>query len=162
MNIDTFKHMYLAELQEARSLEEQLTKALPKMIDKARDADLKQALQGHLSETRTHLERVEGILQRHDGDAETHKDHSMERLISEAEKWVGMVEDRDQRDAALIASAQRIEHYEMATYGTLAAWAKQLGQGEDEQDLRAILSEERKADERMTQLAERDVNPAAA
>ena len=135
MQINSFKEMYVSELQEARSLEAQLTSALPEMIEKTDDADLKQALQDHLSETQNHLERVGEILQRHGATAEDHKDQSMVRLVSEAEKWAEMIKDRDQRDAGIIASAQRIEHYEMAVYGTLSAWAKQLGFGEDEEDL---------------------------
>ncbi len=85
----------------------------------------------------------------------------MQRLVSEADKWAGMIEDRDQRDAGIIASAQRIEHYEMAVYGTLAAWAKQLGLGEDEKDLRAILMEEQAVDHKLTVLAEKEINPLA-
>ena len=86
----------------------------------------------------------------------------MVRLVSEAEKWAEMIKDRDQRDAGIIASAQRVEHYEMAVYGTLSAWAKQLGFGEDEEDLRAILAQERAADDKLTRLAEREINPSAA
>mgnify|MGYP003649923441 FL=1 len=162
MQINSFKEMYVSELQEARSLEAQLTSALPEMIEKTDDADLKQALQDHLSETQNHLERVGEILQRHGATAEDHKDQSMLRLVSEAEKWAGMIKDRDQRDAGIIASAQRVEHYEMAVYGTLSAWAKQLGFGEDEEDLRAILAQERAADDKLTRLAEREINPSAA
>ena len=162
MQINSFKEMYVSELQEARSLEAQLTSALPEMIEKTDDADLKQALQDHLSETQNHLERVGEILQRHGATAEDHKDQSMVRLVSEAEKWAEMIKDRDQRDAGIIASARRVEHYEMAVYGTLSAWAKQLGFGEDEEDLRAILAQERAADDKLTRLAEREINPSAA
>ena len=162
MQINSFKEMYVSELQEARSLEAQLTSVLPEMIEKTDDADLKQALQDHLSETQNHLERVGEILQRHGATAEDHKEQSMVRLVSEAEKWAEMIKDRDQRDAGIIASAQRVEHYEMAVYGTLSAWAKQLGFGEDEEDLRAILAQERAADDKLTRLAEREINPSAA
>jgi len=162
MQINSFKEMYVSELQEARSLEAQLTSVLPEMIEKTDDADLKQALQDHLSETQNHLERVGEILQRHGATAEDHKEQSMVRLVSEAEKWAEMIKDRDQRDAGIIASARRVEHYEMAVYGTLSAWAKQLGFGEDEEDLRAILAQERAADDKLTRLAEREINPSAA
>ena len=162
MQINSFKEMYVSELQEARSLEAQLTSVLPEMIEKTDDADLKQALQDHLSETQNHLERVGEILQRHGATAEDHKEQSMVRLVSEAEKWAEMIKDRDQRDAGIIASAQRVEHYEMAVYGTLSAWAKQLGFGEDEEDLLAILAQERAADDKLTRLAEREINPSAA
>ncbi|KZZ21622.1 hypothetical protein A3753_06735 [Sulfitobacter sp. HI0082] len=161
MLMNNFKEMYVAELQEARSLEAQLVKALPGMIDDVNEIDLKQVLEAHLTETQGHLERVEAILRRHEAASEEHKDHSMQRLVSEADKWAGMIEDRDQRDAGIIASAQRIEHYEMAVYGTLAAWAKQLGLGEDEKDLRAILTEEQAADHKLTVLAEKEINPLA-
>ena len=162
MQINSFKEMYVSELQEARSLEAQLTSALPEIIEKTGDADLRQALQDHLSETQNHLERVGEILRRHGATAEDHKDQSMVRLVSEAEKWAEMIKDRDQRDAGIIASAQRVEYYEMAVYGTLSAWAKQLGFGEDEEDLRAILAQERAADDKLTRLAEREINPSAA
>ena len=142
-------------------MEAQLTSALPDMIEKAGDAALKQALQEHLSETQNHMERVGDIFQRHGAMAENHNDQSMVRLVS-AEKWAEMIKDRDQRDAGIIASAQRIEHYEMAVYGTLASWAKQLGFGDDEEDLRAILAQERAADEKLTRLAEREINPSVA
>tara|TARA_R110002012_G_scaffold248798_2_gene425176 strand:+ start:4827 stop:5315 length:489 start_codon:yes stop_codon:yes gene_type:complete len=161
MQVNSFNEMYISELQEARSFEAQLIRALPDMIDKAGDPDLKQALKTHQSETRGHLEHVTEILRRHEASLEEHKDHSMERLLSEADKWADMIEDRDQRDAGIIASAQRIEHYEMAVYGTLAAWAKQLGLGEDEKDLRAILTEEQAADKKLTMLAEKEINPSA-
>jgi ferritin-like metal-binding protein YciE len=162
MQINSFKEMYVSELQEARSLEAQLTSALPDMIKKTGDADLKQVLQEHLSETQDQMERVGHILQRHGATVKDHKDQSMVRLVSEAEKWAEMIKDSDQRDAGIIASAQRVEHYEMAVYGTLSAWAKQLGFGEDEKDLRAILAQERAADEKLTRLAEREINPSAA
>jgi len=162
MQINSFKEMYISELQEARSLEAQLTSSLSNMIEKTAHADLKQALQEHLSETQNHMERVGEILQRHGATEKDHKDQSMVRLVSEAEKWAEMIKDRGQRDAGIIASAQRIEHYEMAVYGTLAAWAKRLRFVEDEEDLRAILAQERAADEKLTRLAEREVNPSAA
>ncbi len=77
MEVDSFKDMYLAELQEARSLEQQLTKALPQMVDAARDADLKEILKSHISETRAHLDLVDSILRRHGAQSETHNDQSM-------------------------------------------------------------------------------------
>ena len=85
----------------------------------------------------------------------------MRTVIDEADKWAGMVNDPKCSDAALIASAQRIEHYEIAVYGTLATWAKQLGLHEDAQALRAILAEEKSADDTLTVLAKTDVNPDA-
>ena len=82
--------------------------------------------------------------------------------LQEAEKWANMVQDRDLRDAGLIASAQRVEHYEIAVYGSLATWAKQLGLEDDLQALLAILEEEKRTDERLSMLAKRMINPDAA
>jgi len=160
MDISDFRDLYLKELQEARSVERQLVEALPRMKETARDPDLKQALDDHLGETRAQLERIETILDRYGADPSEHEDQSMQRLIDEGEKWAGML-DGALRDAALIASAQRIEHYEIAVYGTLACWAKQLGEDEDLEALLATLDEEKGADEGLTELAKREVNPSA-
>ena len=160
MDISDFRDLYLKELQEARSVENQLVEALPRMKETARDPDLKQALEDHLGETRAQLERIETILDRYGADPSEHRDQSMKRLIDEGEKWAGML-DGALRDAALIASAQRIEHYEIAVYGTLASWAKQLGEDEDLDALLATLDEEKGADEGLTELAKREVNPSA-
>jgi len=160
MDISDFRDLYLKELQEARSVENQLVEALPRMKQTARDPDLKQAIDDHLGETRAQLERIETILDRYGADPSEHEDQSMKRLIDEGEKWAGML-DGALRDAALIASAQRIEHYEIAVYGTLASWAKQLGEDEDLDALLATLDEEKGADEGLTELAKREVNPSA-
>ena len=162
MNMQNLKDLYVSELQEARSVEAQLSEALPTMIGAASDGELKQALEDHRSETRSQLERVEGILQRHDAEPREHRDQSMQTIIAEAEKWTGMIDDPACRDAGLIASAQRVEHYEIAVYGTLATWAKQLGLEEDATTLHAILEEEKAADATLTKLAKRDINPDAA
>jgi len=86
----------------------------------------------------------------------------MQAIVREAEKWAKMVQDPDLRDAGLIASAQRVEHYEIAVYGTLATWAKQLGSDEDERTPHAILDEEKRSDETLTGLAKQVINPDAA
>lgn len=162
MNIETLKDLYIAELQEARSVEAQLAEALPKMMEAANAGDLKHALNEHLGETRSQLDRMDTILQRHGAQARAHSDQSMQTIIAEAEKWAGMVDDPACRDAGLIASAQRIEHYEIAVYGTLATWARQLGLEEDAETLRTILAEEKSADDTLTGLAKGDINSQAA
>ncbi|CUH40809.1 hypothetical protein JSE7799_03546 [Jannaschia seosinensis] len=162
MKINSFREMYLQELQEACSVESQLVDALPRMRDAAASETLKQALEGHLVDTRAQLARVETILKRHEVNPGEHQDQSMRRLIEESEKWSGMLDDPALRDAGLIASAQRIEHYEIAAYGTLACWAKQLGLDEDQSELLAILDQEKAADDLLTELAKQDVNPGAA
>lgn len=162
MNIRDFEQMYLTELQEIHSVEDQLSRALPKMAEIAHNPQLKGAIEGHLGETKSHVERVASILQRHNADPREHEDQSMQSIIGEANKWAHMLENPGLRDAGLIASAQRIEHYEIAVYGTLASWAKQLGHEEDADTLFGILEEEKSADERLTALAKDVINPQAA
>jgi ferritin-like metal-binding protein YciE len=162
MNVDDFREMYVAELQELRSVEEQLVQALPKMADMAEHPELKQAIETHLDETRQQRDRLDELLSLHRANPREHQDGSMQAIISEADRWAGMVQDGDLRDAGLIASAQRIEHYEIAVYGTLATWAKQLGLDEDMRILLEILDEEKSTDERLTELAKSVVNPEAA
>jgi ferritin-like metal-binding protein YciE len=162
MNVDSFRDMYLAELQELRSVEAQLVSALPKMVDKASHPELKQAIQAHFDETRAQQARLDELLQRHGAEPREHVDQAMQAMLKEAEKWAGMVQDQDLRDAGLIASAQRVEHYEIAVYGSLATWAKQLGLDEDLQALLAILEEEKRTDDKLSTLAKRVVNPDAA
>lgn len=162
MKVESLGDMYAAELQEARSLEEQLVDALPRLAGKAGDPALKEAIDRHLAETRAHVARVEAILGRHEANPREHRDQSAERLIGEAEQWVDMLAGQSLRDAGIIASAQRIEHYEIALYGTLAAWADQLGHERDRDELLAILEEERGADRTLNDLAKKEVNPEAA
>lgn len=162
MDIDTLKRLYVAELQEARSVEAQLCGALPKMVERASTQALRQALDDHLAETRAHLEKMDAILKGHAAEPRAHRDQSMQTILAEAEKWIGMVDDPACRDAALIASIQRVEHYEIAVYGTLTAWARQLGLEEDAERLHGILGEEKAADDTLTQLAKWGVNPQAA
>jgi ferritin-like metal-binding protein YciE len=162
MNVDNFREMYIAELQELRSVEAQLVEALPKMAVMASHPKLKQAIQAHFDETRWQQSQLDEILRRHGVDAREHVDQAMQAMLKEAEKWAGMVQDQDLRDAGLIASVQRVEHYEIAVYGSLATWAKQLGLDEDLQVLLDILEEEKRTDESLSTLAKRVVNPDAA
>ena len=162
MNVDNFREMYIAELQELRSVEAQLIEALPKMADMASHPELKQAIQTHLEETRWQQSQLDEILRRHGVDPREHVDQAMQAMLKEAEKWAGMVPDQDLRDAGLIASAQRVEHYEIAVYGSLATWAKQLGLDEDLPTLLDILEEEKRTDQSLSTLAKRVVNPDAA
>jgi ferritin-like metal-binding protein YciE len=162
MNVDTFRELYKTELQELRSVEAQLVDALPRMAEAASHPDLKQAIASHLEETRSLRDRLDAILRRHGAEPREHVDQSMQTIVREADKWAKMVQDSDLRDAGLIASAQRVEHYEIAVYGSLATWAEQLGLSEDGRTLHAILEEEKRADEKLTGLAERVVNPQAA
>ena len=131
------------------------------MKDMASDGDLMDAFGHHVKETLRHLEKKDAMLERH-GVAADHTDQSIQSLIAEAENWAQMLDDAALRDAGLLASAQRIEHYEIAAYGTLACWAKQLGYDEDLQDLLSILDEEKAADDKLNGLAKREINLQAA
>jgi ferritin-like metal-binding protein YciE len=161
MDVENFRALYTAELQEACSVEAQLTQALPKMAEAASAPQLKQAIEMHLEETRGHQQRLEDLLRRDGAGSRGHTDQSMQAMIAEAEKWVHMMPKGGLRDAGLIASAQRIEHYEIAVYGTLATWAKQLGRDDDLRVLHGILEQEKQADDKLTLLAKSNVNPTA-
>jgi ferritin-like metal-binding protein YciE len=162
MNVGDLRTMYVAELQELRSVEDQLVAALPKMAQLVEHPQLRQALERHLAETDSQRDRLDELLKRHNATATVHEDSSMRAIIREADRWAGMVSDADCRDAGIIASAQRVEHYEIAVYGTLATWAKQLGLTEDHRVLRTILAEEKRTDATLTRLAEGGVNREAA
>jgi ferritin-like metal-binding protein YciE len=161
VNIDHFRDMFIAELQEARSVEELLGGALGKMAEAADNSDLAEAFRLHVAETHLHQRSVEGILGELGAEPREHEDQAMRALVGEAEKMMSMVESGPLRDAALIASAQRVEHYEIAVYGTLATYAKCLGLDEVKQKLADILEEEKATDERLSDLADGIINPSA-
>jgi len=161
MTIDDFRDLYVAELQELRSVEDQLVEALPKMAGAARSDRLKAALDGHLEETRSQLARLDELIRSHQAPPREHIDGSMKAILSETQRWAGMVGGDGLRDAGLIASAQRVVHYEIAVFGTLVTWAKQQGLDEDARALDVMLEEEKAADARLTEIAETLVNPEA-
>ena len=123
MQITSFKDLYIAELQELTSLEGQLGKALRRMAEVASHPSLKNALMHHREQTQVQKQRLESILQKHSANPRAHTDQAMQALINETEKMITMVKGDDLRDAALIASAQKVKHYEIAAYGTAAALA---------------------------------------
>ncbi|WP_349370645.1 DUF892 family protein [Salinarimonas sp.] len=162
MAVSHLRDLYLEELQEMRSAEDLMTNAMPKLARQATHTGLSKMLEDDVADTRAHRERLEAILTRHGANPREHRDQSMAALVAEAEKWAGQIDDPECRDTALIASAQRLQHYEIAAYGSLATWAKQLGFQEDLDQLLAILDEEKRADETLTDLAKSVVNPSAA
>ncbi|SDY87043.1 ferritin-like domain-containing protein [Citreimonas salinaria] len=160
MNISDLRTLYVTELQEARSMEELLAEAMPQLAEVATDPQLKDMLREDVDEVRSQVERLAQIIDSHGAEPYEHRDNSMATICAEAEKWAGMIDDAAVRDAAIIASAQRVQHYEIAVYGSLATWAKQLGL--DELDtLVAILDEEKGADDKLTEIAKGTVNPGA-
>lgn len=162
MQIHDFETMYIAGLQEARSIEEMLIEALPRLADAADDRELADTFRAHHAETRVQLERVKDILDRYNASTPGGTGGTIEAMIQLAENATATMERGALRDATLISLSQRIEHYEMAIYGTLASYAKLLGRHEDKRTLGAILEEERAADEDLTDIADGLVNPHAA
>jgi ferritin-like metal-binding protein YciE len=160
MKIDSLKDLYIAELQEARSFEGQIANALRGLADRARHPDLKEMLAEDKPESLRHGEQVTAILDRHGVDPRAHTDQTMQTVLAEAQKWADEIDDPDVRDAAIIAAVQRVQHYEIAAYGALAAWAKRLGL-EDLETLHEILEEEKAADGKLNTLAKEKVNAEA-
>ncbi|MDB5636966.1 MAG: hypothetical protein JWP51_1874 [Bradyrhizobium sp.] len=158
MEIRNFKDMYLAELQELASVEEQLSDALLRMAGAATHPTLKRLLVHHRAETETQRERLATILRQHGASPTAHIDQAMQALIAETKKMLTILGVDDLRDAGLIASAQKLEHYEIAAYGTAAALAGQLGLRDEQKMLHLSLEEEKRADALLTQLAKREVN----
>jgi ferritin-like metal-binding protein YciE len=161
MEISTFKDMYLAELQELVSVEEQLAEALLRVAAAASHPALKDALVDHHAETLAQKERLLAILRTHGVDPAAHVDQAMQALIRETRKMLGILEGDDLRDAGLIASVQKLEHYEIAAYGSAAALAGQLELRDDQMLLHDSLLEEKEADARLTDIAKGEVNPDA-
>ena len=163
MRLDSLQTLYVEELQDLLSAENQLVEALPKMENAATDPMLKAGFAQHLVQTREHVRRLEQILQRQGEGAGSEKCKGMEGLIEEGQKMIRRRQaDPDAQDAGLIAAAQRVEHYEIAGYGTVRAYAKQLGHNEDVGLIEQTLMEERQTDEKLTTLAEGRINPRAA
>jgi ferritin-like metal-binding protein YciE len=160
--VETLDQLLEAELKDLYDAEKQLTKALPKLAKKARSSELKNALQEHLQQTESHVERLEQVFDLLDRPARGKKCKGMQNLISEGEEMIKEAEDEDTRDAVIIASAQKTEHYEMAGYGTVRTWATRLGRQDVAELLQATLDEEKEADEKLTGIAESSVNAAAA
>jgi ferritin-like metal-binding protein YciE len=161
MKITSFKDMYIAELQELANMEEQLATMLPHMAKKAAHPALKEAFARHAEETVAHQQRLASVLQKHGASPRAHTDQAMQALVKETDKILIMVKGNDLRDASLIASAQKLEHYEIAAYGTAVALAGQLDMREDQATLQNSLREEKHFDALLTRLAIGQVNPDA-
>ncbi len=161
-DIKTMNDLFVHTLKDIYYAENQIVKALPDMIDKATDSGLKQGFQSHLAETKNHIQRLEQVFKMHDVKVEGVDCPAIDGILKEAKEVSGEVEDKQVLDAALIAMAQAVEHYEMTRYGTLIAWAKQLGRADCASVLEQNLKEEKAADQKLTGLAERGINAKAA
>jgi ferritin-like metal-binding protein YciE len=162
MAVKSFEELFVHELSDIYSAEKQLTRALPKLARASSEPQLKQAFESHLEETNGQVERIDKIVEKLDLRLKRIKCAAMEGLVEEGKEIIDSVEEGTLRDAALIAGAQKVEHYEIAAYGTLAALAKELGYDEVLPLILDTLKEEKSADEKLTKLAEQRVNKNAA
>jgi ferritin-like metal-binding protein YciE len=153
---------FLDELHDAYDAEKQLTKALPKMAKAATSPVLRDAFESHLEETRGHVERLEQVMEGLGEKVRGKHCDGIAGIIEEGKSVMAEDFDEDTMDACLIASGQRAEHYEMAAYGTLVAWANAMGHSDAARVLESILDEEKAADEKLTSLAEGGINEKAA
>jgi ferritin-like metal-binding protein YciE len=161
MKINRFRDMYVAELQELVSVESQFSDALLRMAGAAAHPALKDLLLHHRGETEAQRERLATVLRKHGANPMAHTDQAMQALVFETRKMLGILGGDDLRDAGLIASAQKLEHYKIAAYGTAAALAGQLDLRDEQKMLHRSLDEEREVDVLLTRIAKREVNPDA-
>jgi ferritin-like metal-binding protein YciE len=161
-SIKTLDDLFVHTLQDIYYAENQITKALPTMIKKATDPQLKQGFETHLRETEGQIKRLEQVFKMHGQSAKGVDCPAIDGIIKEANEVASDVADKEVLDAALLASAQAVEHYEITRYGTLIAWAKQLGRSDCASVLQQNLDEEKATDAKLTAMAERKVNLKAA
>ncbi|MFN8067168.1 MAG: ferritin-like domain-containing protein [Vicinamibacterales bacterium] len=160
--IDSLESLFQDELKDIYDAEKQITKALPKMMKKAGNEDLRAAFEEHLQQTEQQIERLEQVFELLEMPARGKKCLGMQNLIKEGQEMMAEAEDDDTRDALMIAAAQKVEHYEIAAYGTLRVWANLLGYSEAASIFEETLEEEKETDQRLTSIAESFVNQAAA
>lgn len=161
MGVKSVQDLFLAELRDVYHAEKQAVKAMPKMARAATHPELRQAFERHLEETRGQVERLEQVFDLLDAAKRGKPCHAMEGLVEEARELMGEIEDGSVLDVAIIAAAQKMEHYEIASYGTLATLAKRLGHEEAAGLLGRTLEEEKAADARLSEVALGVANPDA-
>jgi ferritin-like metal-binding protein YciE len=160
MKFESLHDLYLNELHDLYHAENQIIKALPKMIESANSTELRNALANHLEQTRTHVDRLEQVFRLHNEEIKGEKCKGMQGILDEGKDFVKHDENLDVRDAAIIASAQKVEHYELAGYGTARRWAQLMSQDEAARLLQQTLDEEGEADKKLTDIA-MALNPVA-
>ncbi|MBV9556901.1 MAG: ferritin-like domain-containing protein [Pseudolabrys sp.] len=161
-DIKTLHDLFVHTLRDMYYAEKQIVKSLPQMIEKVHDAQLKQDLSAHLEESKNHVRRLEDVFRLHGVEAKGVDCPAIDGIIEEAEEVAGEVADEQVLDAAIIAAAQAVEHYEITRYGSLIAWAKRLGRNDSANLLDQNLQEEKAADKKLTDIAESKVNLRAA
>jgi ferritin-like metal-binding protein YciE len=162
MPMENLEDLFHEELRDILSAEKQLVKALPKMAKAANSGELKAGFEEHLAQTETQVERLEKVFALIDKTPRAKTCKAMEGLVEEGSEIIEEDTEPAVKDAALIAAAQKVEHYEIAAYGTLVTWAKQLGLDEAVDLLSETLAEEKQTDEKLSGLAESEINQEAA
>ncbi len=161
-DIQSLNDLFVHTLQDIYYAENKILKSLPTMVDKASDSKLKEAFRSHQRETETHIARIEEVFRMHKAEKKAVNCPAIDGIIEEADEIAGDISDKKVLDAALIAAAQAVEHYEITRYGSLVAWAKQLGRADCASVLQKTLDEEKATDAKLTSLAEAGVNQAAS
>jgi len=162
MKLESLRALYLDELKDAYDFEHQILDALPKMEKAATAQELKTAFAEHRRQTEQHVARLEQVFESLGIDADRKTCKGMKGLLAEGEEYLKARGDKDTIDASLISAAQRVEHYEIAVYGTLREYARVLGVADQGRLLQQTLDEEKTADQKLTKLAEQGINIAAA
>lgn len=159
---NNFEDLFREQIEDLYDAEQRLTEALPKMAEAANSSQLKRAFQDHLTETQGHVSRLEQIFREINTDPKRTTCLAMKGLVAEGEEMIKAKGDPDIKDAALIAAAQRVEHYEISGYGSARAFARRLGLTQSVSLLQQTLDEEKAADEKLNTIAESSVNAQAA
>jgi ferritin-like metal-binding protein YciE len=159
--IKTLDDLFVHTLQDVYYAEQKITKALPKMIEKVTDPQLKQGFQTHLGETKDQIKRLEQVFQMHGESPKAVTCPAIDGILAEADEIMGDAKDPEVLDAAALAAAQAVEHYEITRYGTLIAWARQLGRDDCASVLQQTLTQEKATDRKLTEIAEARVNRVA-
>ena len=162
MKLNSLEDLFVEQLRDLYDAENQLVKALPKMAKAASAPELRKAFDGHLEETKRHVDRLEQVFNMLGQKAKGETCAAMEGLVKEGGEMISEKGDPKVKDAGLIACAQRVEHYEIAGYGCVRSWAQQLGKFEAARLLEETLNEEKHADEKLNTIAEGQVNLQAA
>ena len=161
-DIETLDDLFVHTLRDIYYAEQQIAKSLPEMIENATDQTLKNGFETHLAETKGQIVRLEKVFQMHGVEAKGVDCPAIDGILDEASEVAGDVDDKNVLDAALIAAAQAVEHYEITRYGTLIAWAKTLGRGDCASVLQQNLDEEKATDSKLNTMALNVVNRKAA
>jgi ferritin-like metal-binding protein YciE len=158
MKLGSLQDLYILELRDIYSSEDQILNRLPKMIKRAESGELRTALENHLEQTRSHVTRLERVFEMHGEEPKKQKCKGMHGLLEESDEMLGKDAAPAVRDAAIISACQRVEHYEIAAYGSVRTYAEQIGHERAAAVLQETLDEERAADQKLTEIAKNVVN----